>query len=106
MARNKFDVDETLESPFQIKHLKRAFHYIKKQRGRMLTAFILSALASVAVLFIPKITQWVLDVAVPAGDTAMLGKMALAFMGIILVSIIFTVIRKLEQKWRVKFCAD
>lgn len=93
MARNKFDVDETLESPFQIKHLKRAFHYIKKQRGRMLTAFILSALASVAVLFIPKITQWVLDVAVPAGDTAMLGKMALAFMGIILVSIIFTVIR-------------
>ncbi len=93
MARNKFDVDETLESPFQLRHLKRAFHYIRKQRGRMLTAFILSALASVAVLFIPKITQWVLDVAVPAGDTAMLGKMALAFMGIILVSIIFTVIR-------------
>ncbi len=93
MARNKFDVDETLESPFQLRHLKRAFHYIKRQRGRMLTAFILSALASVAVLFIPKITQWVLDVAVPAGDTAMLGKMALAFMGIILVSIIFTVIR-------------
>ena len=93
MARNKFDVDETLESPFQLRHLKRAFHYIRKQRGRMVTAFILSALASVAVLFIPKITQWVLDVAVPAGDTAMLGKMALAFMGIILVSIIFTVIR-------------
>lgn len=93
MARNKFDVDETLESPFQLRHLKRAFHYIKRQRGRMLTAFILSALASVAVLFIPKITQWVLDVAVPAGDTAMLGKMALAFVGIILISIIFTVIR-------------
>ncbi len=93
MARNKFDVDETLESPFQLRHLKRAFHYIKRQRGRMLTAFILSALASVAVLFIPKITQWVLDVAVPAGDTAMLGRMALAFVGIILVSIIFTVIR-------------
>ncbi len=93
MARNKFDVDETLESPFQLRHLKRAFHYIRKQRGRMVTAFILSALASVAVLFIPKITQWVLDVAVPAGDTAMLGKMALAFVGIILISIIFTVIR-------------
>ena len=29
MARNKFDVDETLESPFQWKHLKRAFQYIR-----------------------------------------------------------------------------
>ena len=31
MARNKFDVDENLESPFNIVHLKRAFKYIKKQ---------------------------------------------------------------------------
>ena len=28
MARNKFDVDETLESPFDLRHLKRAFAYI------------------------------------------------------------------------------
>ena len=28
MARNKFDVDERLESPFRWKHLKRAGKYI------------------------------------------------------------------------------
>ena len=29
MARNKFDVDETLETPFNIKHLLRAGVYIE-----------------------------------------------------------------------------
>ena len=46
MARNKFDVDETLESPFQAKHLKRTFDYIKRHRYKMLMALILSALAA------------------------------------------------------------
>ena len=77
MARNKFDVDERLESPFQWKHMKRAGKYIARHKGKMLAALVLSALASVASLFIPKITQWVLDDAVPNKDAAMIGKMAL-----------------------------
>lgn len=93
MARNKFDVDEKLESPFQLSHLKRAFHYIKRHRARMLAALILSALASVSSLFVPKIMEWVLDNAVPNKDYALLGRMALLFLGIVLVSIAFTVIR-------------
>lgn len=93
MARNKFDVDENLESPFDLRHLKRAAKYIGKHKFKMLAALCLSALASVSSLFIPKISQWVMDVAVPHNDTAMLGKMAMFFVGIILLSIVFTVIR-------------
>ncbi|MBP3645960.1 MAG: ABC transporter ATP-binding protein [Clostridia bacterium] len=93
MARNKFDVDEKLETPFQWKHLKRAGAYIGKHKWQMIIALILSSLASVASLFIPKITEWVLDVAVPNKDTAMIGKMAAMFVGIILLSIVFTTIR-------------
>ena len=93
MARNKFDVDENLESPFNIVHLKRAFKYIKKQRKRMLTAFLLSALASVAGLCVPKITQWVLDEAVPNKDVNMLFRMAALFIILISVSIVFNVLR-------------
>ena len=93
MARNKFDVDEKLETPFQWKHLKRAGAYIGKHKWQMILALILSSLASVASLFIPKITEWVLDVAVPNKDTAMIGKMAAMFVGIILLSIVFTTIR-------------
>ena len=99
MARNKFDVDETLESPFSASHLKRALKYVKKHRFKMLLAFFLSALASIAGLFVPKITQNVLDVIVPMAKTnenaalAQLLKMAFMFMGITAISIVFTVIR-------------
>ncbi len=93
MARNKFDVDERLETPFQWKHLKRAGAYIGRHKFQMIAALALSALASVASLFIPKLTQWVLDDAVPNKDTAMIGRMAAMFVGIILISIVFTTIR-------------
>ena len=93
MARNKFDVDERLESPFRWKHLKRAGNYIARHKYKMLLALLLSAAASVASLFIPKITQWVLDEAVPNGDTAMIGRMALLFVGVIALGILFTTIR-------------
>ena len=93
MARNKFDVDERLESPFRWQHLKRAGKYIARHKYKMLAALLLSAMASVASLFIPKITQWVLDEAVPNKDTAMIGRMALLFVGIIALGIVFTTIR-------------
>ena len=93
MARNKFDVDEKLESPFRWQHLKRAGKYVARQKYAMLAALILSALASAATLYIPKITQWVLDEAVPNKDTAMIGRMALLFVGLIAMSILFSAIR-------------
>ena len=47
MARNKFDVDERLETPFDFRHLKRVGVYIGKHKWKMLLALLLSALASV-----------------------------------------------------------
>ena len=93
MARNKFDVDERLETPFQWKHFKRAGKYITRHRYKMILALVLSALSSVATLYIPKITQWVLDEAVPNKDTVMIGRMAILFVGVICLSIVFTTIR-------------
>ena len=57
MARNKFDVDEALESPFQWSHLKLAGKYVGRHKWRMLLALLLSGVASVSALYIPKITQ-------------------------------------------------
>ena len=93
MARNKFDVDERLETPFDFRHLKRVGVDIGKHKWKMLLALLLSALASVTSLAVPKITQTVMDVAVPQKNVDLLLKMALAFMGIIIVGIVFTVIR-------------
>ena len=93
MARNKFDVDETLESPFQWKHLKRAFQYIGRHRFQMIGALALSVLASICTLYTPKIMSRVLDEVVPAGDVQRLVRWALIYCGLIIVSIVFTVIR-------------
>ncbi len=93
MARNKFDVDERLETPFQWRHLKRAGAYIGRHKYKMIAAFCLSALSSVTALFIPKITQWVLDDAVPNKDVGMIVRMAMLFVGIILLGIVFNTLR-------------
>ncbi len=97
MARNKFDVDERLESPFQLKHLKRASKYIARHKYKMLLALLMSALASVATLYIPQITRWVIDEAIPAGNTpenmAQIGQRALMFVGIVAMSIVFFTVR-------------
>ena len=45
MARNKFDIDETLESPFNINHLKRSMVYINRYKGQMILALSLSLIA-------------------------------------------------------------
>ncbi|MFR1434237.1 MAG: ABC transporter ATP-binding protein [Acutalibacteraceae bacterium] len=93
MARNKFDVDETLESPFSFKHLKRAMKYVRRHSFQMLLALLLSGIASVVALFGPKIMQYTLDDVVPNKDFKMLGIMAAVYTVIVLIGIVFTTIR-------------
>ena len=68
MARNKYDIDETLETPFNIAHLKRALVYVKRYKWKMITAFTLSAISAVIALFAPLITKEVVDNAIPMGQ--------------------------------------
>ena len=93
MARNKFDVDESLESPFDAGHLKRVVHYIGRHKWKMLSALLLSAIASVIGLLSPKITEYVINTIVPGRDVPMLLVMLLVYVAIICISIAFTVIR-------------
>ena len=53
MARNRYDVDEVLETPFDFAHLKRSFVYIKKYKGKMITALVLSVFAAISGLLGP-----------------------------------------------------
>lgn len=93
MARNKFDIDESLESPFNIQHLKRSFVYVKKYKGKMILALVFSLFSVIAALFGPLIIQEALDVAVANGDIPYLlllvGLLALS----IGVSILLNVLR-------------
>ncbi|HJB25559.1 MAG TPA: ABC transporter ATP-binding protein/permease [Firmicutes bacterium] len=68
MARNKFDVDENLETPFNIQHLKRSFVYIKKHLKLLILALVASIIGSLASLCGPLLTQDALNNAVPQKD--------------------------------------
>ena len=93
MARNKFDVDETLETPFDFRHLKRALVYVKKYRKKMILALLLSAVSVIIGLFSPVITQYALDNSIPNKDIPQLILMAVLLTITILVSVIFATIR-------------
>lgn len=88
MARNRFDVDETLETPFSMKHLKRSFVYVKRQAGKMTVALLLSAASAVLTLFIPLLTQRALDHSIPAKDVTELCILAASLVVCTLLSVL------------------
>lgn len=93
MARNRYDVDEVLETPFDFAHLKRSFVYIKKYKAKMITALVLSVFAAISGLLGPLITQYALDNTIPQKNMGQLVLLTLAFVGTIAVSITFSTIR-------------
>jgi ATP-binding cassette, subfamily B, multidrug efflux pump len=86
MARNKFDVDEELESPFNVVHLKRLVHYLRPYKGKIIFTVILMLLASAANLVGPYLIKQAIDVEIPEGDTKGLAILAAIF----LFALIFT----------------
>ncbi|MFI3326136.1 MAG: ABC transporter ATP-binding protein [Clostridia bacterium] len=93
MARNKFNVDEDLETPFNLENLKRCFVYIGRNKGKMITALTLSAIASIVGLTGPIIIQQATDVAIPDKNSDLLIKLGLLLILTIVVNISFNAIR-------------
>lgn len=93
MARNKFDVDEQLESEFDIRHLKRSMVYVGKYKGKMFLAFFLSTIAIIVGLLAPYITQYSIDHSIPNKNIPELLLMAGLLLATIVVNIILTTIR-------------
>ncbi|MCX4356132.1 MAG: ABC transporter ATP-binding protein [Oscillospiraceae bacterium] len=61
MARNKYDIDETLETPFDVRHLKRSLKYAAKYKGKIIAAMLLSTLAAIIGLLSPIIVKNAVD---------------------------------------------
>jgi len=93
MARNTYGVDERLETPFNIKHFKRAAVYIVKYRKQMILSLILSALASATGLLAPLLTEFALDDLIPNEKVKELILLAFLLVGTYVISVIFATIR-------------
>lgn len=68
MARNKYDIDETLQSEFSFEHLKRLYTYIKPHRKDMIFTIILMVISSGLSMLTPIILMQIMDVYIPNGD--------------------------------------
>lgn len=93
MARNKFDIDENLESPFDIRHFRRAMIYIRRQKKPMIMAFVLSALSAGVGLSAPLIMQHVVDVTIPDKAVLPLWGWSMLLLVTIVVSVVLATIR-------------
>lgn len=93
VARNKYDIDESLDSPFDFKHFIRAGVYVKKYKWKLIIAFIVSLVSSIAGLFTISLSGAVIDKAIPNKDTGMILTYGGVLMGCILLSIVLAVVR-------------
>ena len=89
MARNKFDVDETLETPFNIKHLLRAGVYIGRHKKKMILSLLFSAISAACSLLGPMLIQRAIDVSVPNKDYTELVVLAVIMLVSIVASVLF-----------------
>ena len=65
MARNKFNIDEELEVPFNWQQFKRSLVYIKRYKKNIALMFMFSIIASLLALITPKIQAHVIDNLIP-----------------------------------------
>lgn len=86
MARNVYNVDETLQQEFNFKHLKRLFGYLKPHKKKLIAALLLMLMASLANIVIPLLVKETIDTVIPEHDTGMLVWMCVAFAAVILIS--------------------
>lgn len=93
MARNRYDVDEQLEKPFDIKHFKRALVYVEKYKKAMIIAFGLSVIGALVSLSAPLITSHVIDEIIPAHNVRGLSIWSIILILTILINLIFIAIR-------------
>lgn len=68
MARNKYDVDETLETRFDLNQLKRLVHYMAPYKKQLGVALFLMMSSSALSMLIPIFLQGVMDDCIPNKD--------------------------------------
>lgn len=93
MARNKYDIDETLQSEFNIKHLKRLGHYISPYRKDMVITILLMMTSSALGMLVPLFFMKIIDDFIPNKSVAGIVVVCLL---LLLINIINMIILRLK----------
>ncbi len=86
MARNKFDIDEELESKFNIHHFIRLVGYIRPFLVPIIITVLLMLIASAAALTGPYLMKVAIDDKIPGGDIKGLIEISSLFLFLLIVS--------------------
>ncbi|MCJ1736566.1 ABC transporter ATP-binding protein/permease [Listeria ivanovii] len=86
MARNKFDVDEKLETAFSSAHLKRILIYVKPYQKSIYLTLVVILLANIATMIGPYLTKVVIDDTIPNKDMTQLFWIAVIFVASVVVT--------------------
>ncbi|WP_271005637.1 ABC transporter ATP-binding protein [Listeria seeligeri] len=86
MARNKFDVDEELETAFSSAHLKRILVYVKPYQKSIYLTLVVILLANIATMIGPYLTKVVIDDTIPNKDITQLFWIAVIFVASVLIT--------------------
>lgn len=90
MARNRFDEDETLKTPFSFGQYKRALAYVIKYKNGMLKALALSVLSALLTLSAPLIISYVIDEVIQTGKVSLLLFWSVVFFVTVVFAMVFT----------------
>lgn len=82
MARNKYDIDETLQTEFNFSHLKRLATYIKPYRKDMIVTIVLMTISSALGMLTPIFLMRIMDIYIPQKN----------IFGIVRISVVLLVI--------------
>ena len=93
MARNKYDIDESLETEFSFEQLKRLYSYIKPHRKELYTTIAFMIISSALGMITPKILMKIMDDYIP--DKNIKGIVMLCIM-LFIINIIVTIILRLK----------
>jgi len=93
---NTYKEDEA-KTKFSWKNMGRMMEYVKPYKKDLIASLFLGIIASISLLFIPKIISYAIDSAFPEKNFLKIVLLTTLMLGIILVSLIITRIRRDKQ---------
>ena len=86
MARNKYNIDEELDAPFNWPQFRRSLVYVKKYQKQIILMFALAILSSLLMLLTPRIQAYIIDKLIPRGQKAV-GTIVVLGVGYFLINV-------------------
>lgn len=88
MARNKFDIDEELDTKFNFRQFKRLLGYLKPFKTKVASTVLLMLMTSILALLGPYLIKMAIDTMIPKKNILGLSILAVIFLSTLVISMI------------------